>query len=225
MQDSYYLKSPSETLRLFQTTENGLSAALVLDRLKKYGYNILKEQKKIHPFLIFLRQFQSVVVYILLGAVIISFFLGNYIDASVIIAILIFNAVFGFVQEYKAEKSIEALKKLASLKAKVIRAGVVQEIDAKELVPGDLLLLEEGDKLPADARLIECIRLKTQEAALTGESQPVEKHIRELSGTLTLGDQKNMVFSGTIITSGRGRAIVTTTGMQTEIGKIATRLE
>ncbi|MBI5072628.1 cation-translocating P-type ATPase [Candidatus Woesearchaeota archaeon] len=222
---NYYTKSVSAVQRSFETNENGLSPLAVQDRLKKYGCNIIKEQKKIHPFLIFLRQFQSVVVHILLGAVIISFFLGNYIDASVIISILIFNAVFGFVQEYKAEKSIEALRKLASLKAKVIRAGEVQEIDAKELVPGDLLLLEEGDKIPADARLVECIRLKAQEAALTGESQAVEKHIRELSGTLALGDQKNMVFSGTIITSGRGKAIITGTGMQTEIGKIATLLE
>lgn len=221
----YFTKTEEQVFRELQSSKNGLTNEEVQQRLQKYGCNILKEQKKINPFFIFLRQFQSVVVYILLGAVIISFFLGNYIDASVIIAILIFNAVFGFVQEYKAEKSIEALKKLASLKAKVIRHGEVQEIDAKDLVPGDLLLLEEGDKIPADGRLVECIRLKTQEAALTGESQSVEKHTRDLSGALSLGDQKNMIFSGTIITSGRGKAIVTGTGMQTEIGKIATLLE
>lgn len=221
----YFTKSQEQVLTELQSSKNGLTKEEAQARLQKYGPNILKEQKRLHPFFIFIRQFQSVVVYILLGAVIISFFLGNYVDASVIIAILVFNAIFGFIQEYKAEKSIEALKKLASLKAKVIRDGNVCEIDAKELVLGDILLLEEGDKISADGRLIECIRLKVEEAALTGESQPVEKQVRELLGVLSLGDQKNMIFSGTIITSGRGKAIVTGTGMQTEIGKIAALLE
>ncbi|MEK6921447.1 MAG: HAD-IC family P-type ATPase, partial [Nanoarchaeota archaeon] len=198
-------------------------------RLKQYGYNELKEAKKINPIIIFLRQFKSLLVYILLAAVIISFFLKEYVDAYVVLGILLFNAIFGFIQEYRAEKSIAALKKLASLKAKVIREGATHEIDARELVPGDILLLEEGDKIPADARVLETIHLKTLESALTGESNPVEKETDKLGNNLgdnfALGDQKNMVFAGTIITNGRGKAVVTGTGMQSQIGKIAKLIE
>ncbi|MEK6868295.1 MAG: HAD-IC family P-type ATPase, partial [Nanoarchaeota archaeon] len=226
---TYYTQSVDETLSALETKHTGLSTSEVQQRLKQYGYNELKEAKKINPFMIFLRQFKSLLVYILLGAVVISFVLKEYVDAYVVLGILIFNAVFGFLQEYKAEKSISALKKLASLKAKVIREGATHEIDARELVPGDILLLEEGDKIPADARVLETIHLKTLESALTGESNPVEKETDKLGNNLgdnfALGDQKNMVFAGTIITNGRGKAVVTGTGMQSQIGKIAKLIE
>ncbi|MBI5002054.1 cation-translocating P-type ATPase [Candidatus Woesearchaeota archaeon] len=221
----YYNKSIEQTYANFTTKQEGLSKTEVILRLKQYGYNELKEAKKINSIIIFLRQFKSLLVYILLAAVIISFFLKEYIDASVILGILIFNAIFGFIQEYRAEKSIAALKKLASLKAKVIRENTIHEIDARELVPGDIILLEEGDKIPADARVTESIHLKTQEAALTGESESIEKQINSIEKAIALGDQKNMVFAGTVITSGRGKAVVTATGMQTEIGKIAKLIE
>lgn len=221
-----YTKTIHQLFQELRTSEKGLSKTEAHLRLQKYGPNQLIEKKKINPFIIFLRQFRSIVVYILIGAVIISIVLGEYIDSMVIISILIFNAIFGFLQEYKAEKSIEALKKLASLKAKVIRENQIHEIDAKELVPGDILLLEEGDKIPADARIIEIVHLKTQEASLTGESNSVEKHTEPIASlNLSLGDQKNMLFSGTIIAAGRGRGIVTATGMHTQIGKIAEMIE
>ena len=148
--NEYYNKSIEQTYATLGTKQEGLSKTEVILRLKQYGYNELREAKKINPIIIFLRQFKSLLVYILLAAVIISFFLKEYVDASVILGILLFNAIFGFIQEYRAEKSIAALKKLASLKAKVIRENTVHEIDARELVPGDIILLEEGDKIPAD---------------------------------------------------------------------------
>ena len=141
----YYNKSVEQTCATLGTKKEGLSKTEVILRLKQYGYNELREAKKINPFIIFFRQFKSLLVYILLGAVIISFFLKEYIDASVILGILFFNAIFGFIQEYRAEKSIAALKKLASLKAKVIRENTIHEIDARELVLGDIFLCFEVD--------------------------------------------------------------------------------
>lgn len=221
----YYTKTVSEVETLVKTSYNGLTEQEVEARLRQYGLNQITEKKKINPFIIFLRQFNSIVVYILLGAVGISVFLKEYIDASVIVIILLLNAIFGFIQEYRAEKSIEALKKLTSLKATVLRDNHVQKIDAHFLVPGDILLLEEGDKIAADCRIIESIHLKTQEAALTGESTPVEKISGHLSSNQPLADQKNMVFAGTIAAAGRAKAIVTATGMNMEIGKIAELLD
>ncbi len=221
----WYSKSIEETLSLLTTKPEGLSKTEAVERIKQYGYNEIREAKRINPIIIFLRQFKSLLVYILLGAVIISFFLKEYVDAYVVLGILLFNAIFGFIQEYRAEKSIAALKKLASLKAKVMRENTIHEIDARELVPGDIILLEEGDKIPADARVIESIHLKTQEAALTGESNSVQKETKEIEKAIALGDQKNIVFAGTVITSGRGKAVVTMTGMETQIGKIAKLIE
>jgi Ca2+-transporting ATPase len=221
-----------EVFKELKTQEKGLSKQEAKKRLTKYGTNTLKEAEQTSPFVIFLEQFHSPVVYILIGALIISTILPffehtqqltykEFIDAIVIASILILNAILGFIQEYKAEKAIEALKKLGSLKADVIRDGKLQKIDAAKLVPGDIIQLEEGTKIPADARLIEVIELKTLEAALTGESTPSSKELTLVESKKGIADQHNMVFSGTSISAGRGKAIVIRTGMQTEIGKIA----
>jgi len=217
----YHSKTEKEVFEELKTRKEGLTEKEAQIKLEEYGYNEIKEGRKISPLKIFLQQFNSAVVYILIAALIISIFLGEKIDAIVIGIILILNAIFGFYQEYRAEKSIEALKKLASLKATVIREGKEKDIDAKLLVPGDIIKLEIGDKIPADSRIIELINLQTQEAPLTGESLPVNKELKVLSEKTILADRINMIFSGTIITSGKGKAIVTGTGMQSEIGKIA----
>jgi len=218
-------KKIEEVFKELDTKKEGLTEKEAEIRLKKYGYNEIKQGKKISPVKIFLNQFNNVVIYILIFALGISIFLGETVDAIVIGAIVIANAILGFIQEYKAEKSIEALKKLASLKATVIREGKEKDIDAKLLVPGDIVKLETGDKLPADCRLFELINLQTLEAPLTGESTPVSKELKVLSEKTLLADRINMSFSGTIVTSGKGKAIVTGTGMETEIGKIAKLIE
>lgn len=215
----------SEILKLLKTSENGLSEEEAKRRLQEYGYNEIVEKEKISAIQIFLSQFKSVIIWILITATIISALLGQWVDASVILAILVLNAVLGFIQEYKAERAIEALKKLASLKARVLRDGKERIIDVKELVPGDIILLESGDKVPADARLIELYNLETQEASLTGESTPVSKGLAVLKKGTPVADMRNMVFSGTIITRGRARAVVAETGMQTQIGRIAKLIE
>ncbi|MCH8067470.1 MAG: cation-translocating P-type ATPase [Nanoarchaeota archaeon] len=218
-------KKIEEVFKGLDTRKEGLTEKEAEIRLKKYGYNEIKQGKKISPVKIFLNQFNNVVIYILIFALGISIFLGETVDAIVIGAIVIANAILGFIQEYKAEKSIEALKKLASLKATVIRGGKEKDIDAKLLVPGDIIKLETGDKLPADCRIYELINLQTQEAMLTGESLPVKKELKILPEKTPLADRINLAFSGTLITNGKGKAIVTATGMKTEIGKIAKLIE
>jgi Ca2+-transporting ATPase len=218
-------KRIEEVFKELKTSKEGLSEKEAEARLKKYGYNEIKQAKKISPLKIFLSQFNNVLIYILIAAVIISIFLGERDDAIVIGILVIVNAIIGFRTEYKAEKSIEALKKLASLKAKVLRGGKQKEIDAKLLVPGDIILLETGDKVPAGSRLFEITNLQTQEAALTGESLPVKKELKVLEPKIAIADMINMVFFGTIVASGRGKAIVTSTGMQSQIGKIAKMIE
>ncbi|HDM43668.1 MAG TPA: HAD family hydrolase, partial [Candidatus Woesearchaeota archaeon] len=221
----YYKKTPKEVLKELGSSKRGLSEAEAKQRLKRYGLNEIKEEERISPLKIFISQFRSFMVGILIIAILISLAIGHILDASVIAAILIINAVLGFVQEYKAEKAIEALKKLVTIEARVVRNGTEKLIDAKYLVPGDIIILEEGMKVPADARLLEEHELETQEAALTGESVPVKKTVMTYHETLPIADQHNMVFSGTVITRGRGKAIVTATGMQTEIGKIARMIQ
>lgn len=219
----YHSNEIKDVLNELNTDKNsGLSSSEVQNRLQKYGPNILKEAKKKSLFSLFLEQFKSPVVIILIFAVIISIIIGEAVDAIVILIIVIFNAILGFIQEYKAEKSIQALKKLSSLSATVIRDATQHLIPTRDLVPGDIILLKEGDKVPADARLIEVLELQAQEASLTGESTPVQKNIQTQSPNTQIADQKNMVFSSTIITRGKARAVVVTTGMQTQIGKIAT---
>ena len=225
MPSAYHAYAANNVLSELKTSEKGLSEEEAKNRLSIYGPNEIKEGAKVSPLKIFLSQFKSIVVWILIAATFISAFLREYIDAIVILVILALIAIIGFFQEYRAEKAIEALKKLASLKATVLRGGKKQDIDAKELVPGDIIILKTGDKIPADARLLRLHNLQVQEAALTGESQPVKKDLRELPEKTQIADQRNTVFSGTIVVSGHAEAVVIATGMQTEIGKIAAMIE
>ncbi len=217
----FYQQRPEEVLSFFHSRLTGLTQEETEKRLKRDGYNQLKEKRRKSAILLFFRQFTSFLVLILIGATVVSFLLGETLDALVIGIIVILNGLFGFIQEYKAEKAIEALKKLGSLKAKIIRNGKTVEIDASLVVVGDILVLEEGDKIAADARLLEAYTLTIDESLLTGESVPVSKTIGILMGTLTTSEQKNMVFSNTIVTRGKGKAVVIRTGMTTEVGKIA----
>lgn len=217
----YHCIDIKEVLRLKDTSFNGLNEEEAARRLNEYGENKLKEEKKIHPINIFLRQFNEAVIYILIFAAVVSFFLREYLDGYVIISILIFNALLGFAQEYKAERSVELLRKLTSLKTKVIRNGIIKEIPTNELVPGDIIYIEAGDKVPGDIRVIESRNLQTNEAALTGESLPCSKFINPINKDVELAERNNMLYSGTIVVRGTGKGVVVETGMTTEIGKIA----
>ncbi len=221
----FYQKELKQVLQELKTTKQGLSQNEAEQRLKIHGLNEIKEKRKIQPFLILLSQFASPIVWILIAAMGVSFFLKEMIDFYVIGAIVILNAILGFVQEYKAESAIAKLMKMLSLRAVVIRDGKEREIDAIQIVPGDVLVLETGEKIPADSRLIEIINLRTQEASLTGESFPVRKKVGMLRKETAVADRANMLFSGTTITNGHGKAVVVGTGMKTEIGKIATLIQ
>lgn len=221
----YYTKTLRETFDALKTSENGLSQQEAEERLKINGLNVIAEERGVNPILLFLGQFKSPIVWILLAAMLISLFLKEYTDFSVIAAIVVLNSVLGFFQEYKAEKAIAALKKLISLKATVIRDGEEKEIDASLLVIGDIIVLDTGDKIAADARLISITNLQAQEASLTGESLPVKKAVAVFKRAVPVADRVNMVFNGTIVTNGHGRAVVTAAGMGTEIGHIATLIK
>lgn len=211
-----------EIIQKLQTSETGLTDEEVRQRLKQYGPNKLAEEEKISRLKIFLHQFASPLIYILIIAAVITFILKEYIDTGVIIAVVILNAIIGFFHEYKAEQSVRALKKMVVPKARVLRNGKEQEIKSEELVPGDIVLLTSGSRVPADARLIHTIELKIEEAMLTGESLPSEKHSHPIhEDKLTPGDQRNMAFMGTIILSGRAKGVVVATGASTILGSIA----
>jgi P-type Ca2+ transporter type 2C len=207
--------------------DHGLTSTEASQRLKRYGPNVLEQKRKISPLRIFAEQFKDVLIVILLLAALVSLVLGKIEDGgSMIEGILIFLiviaiAIVGFLNEYKAEKTVEALKKLVAQKAKVRRDGKTMEIDSRDLVPGDVIILEEGQKVPADARLTKIIELRVDEASLTGESMPARKHEIKPKEDLPLGDQANMVFSGTSVASGKGEAVVMATAGHTQIGEIA----
>src|SRR3989344_584811 len=223
----YHTKTVSEVLDILQTShENGLTEEEAQKRLSQYGLNELPEPKKESLLLMFLSEFKDILVLLLIGAAVISFFLGEKTDAIAILAIVIINAVIGFIQEYKAEKAIEALKKLSAPYSKAVRSGEAHKIESKYIVPGDIILIEAGDKVPADSRIIEAINLEVSEASLTGESLPVKKTEDKLENeNLTLGDQKNILFKDTSVTYGRGVAVVYATGALTEVGKISSLLK
>lgn len=208
--------------RLGVTRDQGLSDEEALGKREESGWNELEEGKRISPILLFLNQFKDFMMLVLMGATLISGFLGEYLDAVTIIAIIILNGVLGFIQEFRAERSLRALKQLSAPHANVLREGIVKHLPARELVPGDIVVLESGDRIPADIRWLSTNSLDVEESALTGESHPVGKHSSVLSESeVPLGDQKNIGFMGTMITRGTGRGIVIRTGMDTEMGKIA----
>ena len=202
--------------------QTGLSSSAAQQRLERIGPNQLHAKPKISPWQIFISQFSDFMVLVLIGAAIISGLLGEQADAITIVAIVILNSILGFIQEYRAEKSLQALKDLTAPLAHVLRDSRVRQIPACEVVPGDILVLESGDRIAADGRVVSLVNLEVNEATLTGESMAVSKEITILNGVApSIGDQQNMVFAGTAVTSGRGRVVVTATGMKTEIGKIA----
>ncbi|MFQ5400262.1 MAG: cation-translocating P-type ATPase [Anaerolineae bacterium] len=219
----WYRLDIDETIELLQTDlETGLTEAEASQRLQQVGRNELIDRGSRNPLLILWDQLREIMVVILIIAAVVSAVLGEYNDVIVILAIVVLNAILGFTQEYRAERAIAALKKLAVPTVKVLRDGRLQEISARELVPGDIVKLESGNLVPADGRLLECVNLRVQEAALTGESEAVEKEVTPvLDENPPLGDRGNMVFMGTIIAYGRGMAVVTETGMNTELGNIA----
>ena len=205
---------------------SGLPQAEAAERTLQYGANEIRAAKRISAWEILFDQFKNILILILLGATAISLFLGHGIESIAIAVIVLFAVLLGFIQEYRAERAIEALKQMAAPTASVLRNGVEVKIPARELVPGDVILLHTGDRMPADARLLEAVNLQIEEAALTGESVAVEKHTTPLpSHELPVGDRKNMVYAGTAATYGRGKALVVATGMQTEFGKIAQLLQ
>ena len=205
---------------------SGLDNSEAQSRLAKYGTNELKESGGVSPLRLLWLQFSNTMVLILIAAAVVSGFLGKVTETAAISAIVILFALLGFFQEYRAEQAMAALKRLAVPQVRVRRNGKLLELSAKELVPGDVVLLEAGNAIPADLRLVESVNLRIQEAALTGESEPVEKHAEPLSSDdVSLGDRRNMAYMGTVATYGRGTAVVVATGMDSELGKIATLLQ
>ncbi len=225
----WHTKDSRQVLKELKTNERiGLNQDEVVARLEQYGKNELQEKKKENLFIKFIKQFNDFMIITLIAAAIISAVVskmngeGDYIDSIIIVAIVIFNAIMGLVQEEKAEKSIEALKKMSAPKARVKRGGKIEEIDSENVVPGDILILEAGNFVPADCRIIESFDLKIEESSLTGETIPSEKEANIiLKNETTMGDMKNMAFATTIVVNGRGIAVCTNTGMNTKVGKIA----
>ncbi|MFH1072747.1 MAG: calcium-translocating P-type ATPase, SERCA-type [Nanoarchaeota archaeon] len=225
----YHTKTVAELFSQFHTSEIGLDNNTSRQRLLEHGYNELVMKKKASMLLRFLSQFKDLMMVMLIIAAFISFAVGTIesskeelTDAAVITVVILLNALIGFIQEFKAERSLDALRKMVNPVVKVVRQGELREIAAKELVPGDIIVLEEGDKVPADIRLIESNELQVDQSALTGESVPQRKSIEAMNKEeVSIADMNNIVFMGTVITKGRGKGIVISTGMQTEFGKIA----
>lgn len=217
----WHSKEADAVLKELETGFRGLDQEEAGKRLEKYGYNELEKQKRASPLRLFGNQFKNVLIIILLVATALSLAIGETVDALIIGVIVVFSALLGFVQEYRAERALEALKKMLAETITVLRGGREQEVASKEIVPGDLMVLEAGDKVPADARLVEVASLRCDEAPLTGESLPVGKDTAALPEDTAVADRLNMVYTGSIVTYGRGRAVVTGTGMNTEFGRIA----
>ena len=206
--------------RLSTNTGTGLDAAEATRRLQKYGPNRLPEGKKQGPLVRFLSQFNNILVYVLLAAGFAKLMLNLWIDAAIILGVVVLNALLGFIQEGKAEKALNSIRNMLPAAARTLRGGDPRMIPAEQLVPGDVVLLESGDKVPADLRLIEVKNLRTEEAALTGESVPADKNTGPVSAKATVGDRENMAFSGTMVVSGRAMGVAVATGSDTELGRI-----
>jgi magnesium-transporting ATPase (P-type) len=206
--------------RLDSSAESGLTAAEVSRRLEKYGPNQLPQRRKKGALLRFLTQFHNILIYVLLAAGFVKLMLGLWLDAGVILGVVIINALLGFIQEGKAEKALDSIRNMLSPEARTFRDGDASIVPSEELVPGDIVLLESGDRIPADLRLIDIKNLRTEEAALTGESVPVDKSSDPVAEKATVGDRIGMAFSGTLVASGRGTGVVVATGTETELGRI-----
>ncbi len=218
----WHAESAEAVLQSLVSTSNGLSKEEVIKRLTKYGQNQLPEPETRGPLIRFVYQFHNVLIYVLLVASVVTAILGHWVDASVILAVVLLNAAIGFVQEGKAENALKAIRQMLSPNAMVIRDGHQVTIHARELVPGDIVLMQSGDKVPADLRLFRVKGLQIQEAVLTGESMAVEKITEPIAKDSVIGDRSCMAFSGTLVTHGQGTGIVVATGAQTEIGRIST---
>ena len=220
-QTSYHDREPDDALALLATSSTGLSSREAAARLARCGPNRLPSAKRRSVLMRFVLQFHNILIYVLLGAAAITAGLGHLVDTGVILAVVVVNAVVGFVQEGKAESAMDAIRGMLAPRASVLRDGERREVDAASLVPGDIVVLEAGDKVPADLRLLEAYGLQVQEAVLTGESVPVDKTSSAVAAAAPLGDRSGMAFSGTLVTSGQGRGVVVATGARTEIGRIS----
>ncbi len=219
---SFWQKSELETLKYFQVDPStGLNDNETTIRQKKFGLNILTEKKLTSKISILIRQFKSIIVFLLISAAIVSFVLGQWIEGFSIIFVLLINALLGFMTEYKAVRSMEALKLMGRTTTNILRNGKFISVDAEQLVPGDIVVLEAGDMITADIRIIESSKLAADESVLTGESVPVEKSTGQIKSDVILAEKTNMLFKGTFLTRGSAKGVVVTTGMQTELGKIA----
>ncbi|MBN2548099.1 MAG: HAD-IC family P-type ATPase, partial [Anaerolineales bacterium] len=226
MTEWHRLETQEAVQQINSDEQNGLTASETARRLAENGPNELVERGKKSPWKILLEQFTGIMVVMLIISAIVSFLLGETVDALVIMIIVVLNSVLGFTQEYRAEQAMAALKRMAVPHVRVRRDGHIKEVMARELVPGDIILLETGNTIPADARLLESVNMRVQEAVLTGESEAVEKDPAPLAeANPPLGDRINSVFMGTIVSYGRGTALVTDTGMKTQLGKIADLLQ
>ena len=225
MRKEYSIDITTIVNQLQSNTERGISTALAQERLQQYGRNTLAQSKQQPWWLILLRQFKSPIVYLLVFAAGMSLYFQEWLDAGAILIVILVNSIIGFYMEFQASRSMEALQKLSTVRAKVMRDGKLNEMDAADIVPGDILFLEAGDMVPADGRLFKLSRLQVNESALTGESVPAEKTINILGDDTPLAEQTNMLFKGTFVTNGNGWCIVTATGMKTELGKIANMVQ
>lgn len=219
---AYWHSLPRENvLTHLHSSQDGLDPHEAQERLNQYGFNRLPSAAQRNVVLRFLSHFHNILIYVLIGAAIMTAFLDHWVDTGVILAVVVANAVIGFIQEGKAEKAMDAIRHMLAPHANVIRGGERISIEGEHLVPGDIVLLEAGDKVPADIRLLTSHGLQIQEAILTGESVPVEKSTDTVDENATLGDRNCMGFSGTLVTSGQGKGVVVATGPATEIGRIS----
>ena len=219
--EQWHALDSSEVIRRLSSSSEGISEQSAHDRRLRHGRNLLEEEGGVNPFALILKQLKSPLIYLLAGAAIISVIPGHYADAAVIGAVIVLNTILGFVQEFRAERALESLRKMTSPSARVSREGTVHTIEAADIVPGDVLVLETGDGIAADARIISSDDLEVDEAVLTGESEPILKHTDPVDADAALGDRKNMVWASTSVTGGRGRAVVVATGMESKLGEIA----
>ncbi len=217
----WHRQTPEQALAALESNRQGLNEAVSNDRLRDYGPNRLPEPPRRGALLRFLLHFHNILIYVLLAAAVVTALLDHLIDSVVILAVVLVNAVVGFLQEGKAEEAMAAIRKMLAPRANLLRDGKRVSLDGEQLVPGDIVLLEAGDKVPADLRLLDCYGLQAQEAILTGESVPSEKGIEPVAADAALGDRDCMAFSGTLVTAGQASGLVVATGANTEIGRIS----